>query len=156
MAFNLELVPARGARKELTRRFERHLSKHLGPVRTIGRWIFPVSVLQITLATGNFSVGITRRRRKGPTYGEWRIFIDPVMGRAPGDISNEEQRKCAKDLMLISGVIHTMLADIPEVTRLRWFFEGWNNKIPGVGTPADLPWHLDVSELRGPRNRGVS
>jgi len=153
VVFNLELVPARGARKELTKKIERHLSKNVGQVRSIGRWIFPVSLLQITLAAGNFAVGIARRRRKGPDYGAWSISIDPVIGRVPGNISSEEQRKCAKDLMLISDAIHALLTEIPGVTRLRWFFEGWNNKTPAVGSPADLPWHLDVPELCGPRNR---
>jgi len=60
----------------------------------------------------------------GPNYGAWSISIDPVVGRVPGNISNEEQRKCARDLMLISEEIHTLFADIPGVTRLRWFFEG--------------------------------
>ena len=156
VVFNLELVRARGARNELTRKVEQHLSKHLGAVRAIGRWIFPVSVLEIALATGNFVVGITRRRRKGPNYGAWCISIDPATSRVPGDISNDEQRKAAKDLMLISDVIHALLADIPGVTRLRWFFEGWDNRTPAVRTPAELPWHLDIPELRGPRNRRIS
>jgi hypothetical protein len=125
----------------------------LGPVRAIGRWIFPVSLLKITLPAGDFSVGIARRRRKGPNYGTWSISIDPVIGRVPGNISNEEQRKRAKDLMLISEEIHALLADIPGVTGLRWFFEGWDNKTPGVRTPADLPWHVDIPELRGAQNR---
>jgi hypothetical protein len=139
VVFNLELLPARGARKELTTRLEQHLSKHLGPVRAIGRWIFPVSLLKVTLAAGFFSVGIARRRRKGPNYGAWSISIDPVIGRVPGNTSIEEQSRYAKDLKLISDEIHTLLANIPEVTRLRWFFEGWDNKTPGVRSPADLP-----------------
>lgn len=58
-----------------------------------------------------------------------------------------------KDLMLISDVIHTLLADTPRITQLRWFFEGWDNNTPGVPTPADLPWDVEISEVRDAPNR---
>lgn len=143
VSFNLELLPARGARKELARRFEQHLSKHFGPVRT-RRLLFPIYLLILKLSSGDFAVGIARRRRWGPDYRAWYIAIDPARGNVP----NEEQRKHAKDLILISDEIHALLSGIPEITRLRWYFDGWDNKTPGVRTPAELPWHLDIPELR--------
>ena len=52
----------------------------------------------------------------------------------------------AGDLLLIADSIHALLTTIPGVARLVWFFQGWDIKIPGARTPAELPWHADAPE----------
>ena len=56
----------------------------------------------------------------------------------------DEQERYAKDLMVISNEVHAVLAGTPGVTRLRWWFVGWDVSKPGVKSPEELPWHLDV------------
>lgn len=151
--FNLELLPDRRAYKDLTRMFEQHLSKHLGDVSVFGPWLFLGSTLKVELATGDVFVGIARRTRRGPNYRAWWIDISSSFGGAL-DTSSEDETKYAKELRLVSDVIHAMLVDNPGVTQLRWFFKGWDNKTPGVPTPADLPWHaLEIPGVRDAANR---
>jgi hypothetical protein len=152
IAFDLDLLPGRfklllepRTRKDLVRRFEQPLSKHFGRVRVVQLLFPPVSVIKLTLNGTDFAVGIGRRRRT-PNRRAWLVAIDPFV---PRNLSNEELRKYAKDLMLISDKVHATATSIPGITRLRWYFEGWDLNTPTVGTPADLPWHVDIPELRG-------
>jgi hypothetical protein len=135
--------------------FERHLSQHFGQIRSIQRLVLPVSVLLLKLPGGDFTVTIRRVLRK--RFAEWRIGVDPLA--YPGlwkKLPKEEERKYAKDLLLISTEIHALLTSVPGITRVRWFFEGWNLRRPGVRTPAELPWYMDVPELRGAEKRKMS
>ena len=154
--FNLDGLPARAARRELVGRFVQHLSGSFGPIRVYGVWFVRAVLFRLKLPDEEFAVGLARRRKyTGPDYGAWTVSIDPAVGRVFGDVSNEDQRQYAKDLMQISDEVHSLLTDIPGITRLRWFFKGWDSTIPGVGTPADLPWQFDVPELRNTLNKSI-
>lgn len=147
--FTLDLLSACGARGKLADMFAKRLSEQFSPVQVVRRMIYPVSFLLFKVGEIDYSVGITRKRPRGPQKGEWFVRIDPV--DAASGIKNstiDEQRTYARDLRLICDEIHAVLATTPGISRLRWFFEGWDVKKPGVRTPAELPWHADFSESR--------
>lgn len=157
VGFSLELLPARRAREELTGMFERHLSRRFGPVRTLRRFIFPVSLLTFNLAEGKYVVAINRETRKNRGHGEWYVAIDPLEYPVPmKNLPADEERKYARNLMVISDEIHALLASTPGVTRLRWFFDGWDARKPGVRTPVELPWYVDIPGLRSAENCKMS
>lgn len=151
VVFSAELPPPRRARKRLAEALRRCLSSTFGPIQSFQLPLVPVTVLRLKIAQRNFVVAIKRLKRKGVGNGEWKIRVDPLdyPSRLKG-ISSDEERKLARDLMAICGAVDTVLKDIPTVARLRWYFVGWNASIPGVSTPAELPWHLDVPELTSP------
>lgn len=119
-----------------------HLSGTFGSVRPISRFLFPVSIMTLTANRDAFFVGIDKYRYSEPGMTEWYIAVDPT--EHPLSIPKNEEGKYAEDLMLISDEIHALLTNTPGVTRLCWFFPGWDVKKPGVLTPAELPWDVDV------------
>lgn len=157
VGFGLEQQPARRARREIAGMLERHLSKRFGPVRSFRRYFLPVSLLMLNVNGNNFVASIARERLKGQDDGEWCVAVNPLDYPVPKkNLPEDEERKYARDLMLISDEIQTLLTNTPGVTRLRWFFEGWDVDKPGVRDPAELPWHVDVPELRATQGRKMS
>lgn len=147
--FSLDPLPAFGARGKLADMFARRLSGQFGPIQVIRRVIYPVAFLAFKVAGVDYSIGITRKRHRGPRKGEWYVLIDPL--DAASGVTNptiDEQSTYARDLRLISNEIHAVLSTAPGVTRLRWFFEGWDVKKPGVQTPPELPWQGGFPEPR--------
>lgn len=152
IAFDLDLLPGRfkflrdrRTQMDLVRRFEQPLSKRFGPVRVVSPLVIPISAIVFTLKETDFAVGIGRLRRT-PNRRAWSVAIDPLVSRRRS-LSNEELRKYAKDLRLISDELHRILSGIPEITRLRWYFEGGGDAAaPPARTPADLPWHVEMPE----------
>jgi hypothetical protein len=147
--FTLDLLPALGARGKLADMFARRLSEQFGPIQVIRRVIHPVAFLAFKVGGVDYGVGITRRRHREPRKGEWYVLVDPL-DAASGvtDPTIDERRTYARDLRLISVEIHAVLSTAPGVTRLRWFFEGWDVKKPGVQTPPELPWQAGFPESR--------
>lgn len=151
--FSLDLAPVRRARRKLADRLARRLSEKFGTVDVFPRAIFPVAYLKLKVDGLDFGVCIAHRKAQGPGNGEWRVTIDPFDAPAPlANLSRDEQRDCARDLRMrglrmISDEIHAEVTTISGVTRLRWFFRGWDVKKPGVQTPAELPWQVSVPEL---------
>jgi hypothetical protein len=147
--FALDPAPVLGARGKLADMFARRLSEQFGPIQVIRRVIYPVAFLVFKVGGVDYSVGITRRRHRRPRKGEWYVLIDPL--DAASAVTNptiDEQRTYARDLRLIIDEIHAVLSTAPGVTRLRWFFEGWDVKKPGVQTPQELSWQAGFTESR--------
>jgi hypothetical protein len=135
--------------------FERHLTKRFGPVRMFKRVFLPVSILTFNVLETKFVIAVTPERRK-KYDNEWYVSVDPIEYPVSKDLPRELEMKYAGNLLAISEEINVLLTDIPGVTRLRWYFEGWDKKKPGVRTPAELPWHMDVLQLSGTENGKIS
>jgi len=136
---------------------ERHLSARFGPVRSSRLNILSVSQLMLTADGNDFLVAFAREKHKGQDDGAWLLTINPIDYPVPRrNLPKGEEGKYSKGLMLISGEIEALLTNTLAVTRQGWFFEGWEAKKPGVRTPAELPWHVDVPELGGAENRKMS
>lgn len=156
--FTLDPLPAFGARGKLADMFARRLSDQFGPIQVVRRMIYPVAFLVFKIGGIGYSVGVSRRKPPAPRKGEWYVSIDSI--DAASGLTNptpDEQWAYARDLRLISDEIHAVLSTASAVTRLRWFFEGWDVKKPGIRTPAELPWQsafrescaaVDASERR--------
>lgn len=137
--FILENPPVRMARKALIAMLQRHLAKRFGQVRLFGIFLFPGSMLKLNVSGEDFVVGIKPTRWEGYKDQGWYMAVDPLEFA-----SKSEEWKYAEGLKLISGEIQALLTGTLGVTRMRWFFEDWDMKRPGVENPAELPWGTDA------------
>lgn len=147
VGFGLELRPKWRARVDLARYMTRKLSKRFADVRLYPGYVFRASVLVVNLNGERFFIAVRKDKYRGNTGSMWDILINPSRFPEPGKrFPEDEQEKYAKDLRLISNEIHAVLARTPGVTRLRWWFFGWDVNKPGVRTPSQLPWLVDVPD----------
>jgi hypothetical protein len=130
---------------------QQHLAKRFGAIHAFRRFVVPVSLLTFKINGNALVVALKAWKKFG--QDEWYASVDPLEYPKPVNLPEEGERKYAKDLMLVSEEIHALLSTTTGVTRLRWFFAGWDAKRPGVGTPAKLPWHVDIRELREAQSR---
>ena len=105
-------------------------------------------MLVVTLNGEQFQLLVRQNKYPGNAVTMWEIMINPsrfsvLSERFPED----EQERYANDLMIISNEVHAVLARTPGITRLRWWFVGWDVNQTGVRTPAELPWRVDAQEL---------
>lgn len=133
---------------DLARMMSRQLSKRFGRIQLFPGYFFRNSVLVVTLNGEKFQLLVRQNKYPGNPVRMWEIMINPsrfsvLSERFPED----EQERYAKDLMIISNEVHAVLARTPGITRLRWWFVGWDVNQPGVRTPAELPWRVDAPEL---------
>lgn len=151
VAFGLNIVPKWRARVDLARMMTRQLSKRFGHIPLYpGYLFFNNSALLVTLNGEKFVVLVREDKSKypGPKDRMWQILISPYKFRSPAVcFPKDEQERYAKDLMVISNEVHTVLSRTPGISRLRWWFVGWDFNQPGVRTPAELPWRMDASEM---------
>lgn len=148
VGFDLQIVPKWRARIDLARMMARQLSKRFGRVRLSPGFLFRVSVLVVSLNGEKFLIGIRENKHPGNTVRMWEIWASPSRyPRSSDHFPEDEQERYAKDLMVISNEIHAVLARTPGVTRLRWWFAGWDRMKPAVRTPRELPWDKDSAEV---------
>ena len=154
VAFGLEIVPRWKARLDLARMMRRQLSKRFGRILFHPGFISKLSVLGLELNGERFLVGIRENKYPGNTAKMWEIAINPARFPVPTkSFPEDEQERYAKDLIVISNEVHAVLARTPGVTRMRWWFVGWDVGNPGMRTPRELPWREVVSELDGAESR---
>jgi hypothetical protein len=135
----------------------RQLSKRFGRIPLYPGYFFRNSVLIVTLNGEKFHLLVRQNKYPGNAVRMWEIMINPsrfsvLSERFPED----EQERYAKDLMVISKEVHAVLARTPGITRLRWWFVGWDVNQPGVRTPAELPWHVAAPEQPDAETRKMS
>lgn len=148
VGFGLQIVPKWRARIDLARMMTRQLSRCFGHIRLSPGYFFRVSVLVVNLNGDKFLVGIRENKHPGNTVRMWEIWASPARFPVSSDhFPEEEQDRYAKDLTVISNEIHAVLSQTPGVTRLRWWFAGWDRTMPGVRTPRELPWRKDSAEV---------
>jgi hypothetical protein len=103
----------------------------------------------VTLNGEKFIVLVRENKYPGNKVRMWEIMINPYRFPTPSErFPEDEQERYAKDLMTLSDEVHAVLTRTPGITRLRWWFVGWDVTKPGVQTPAELPWHIDALEER--------
>lgn len=146
--FGLQIEPKWRARIDLARMMARQLSKRFGHIRLSLGLFFRVSVLVVNLNGEKFLVGIRENKHPGHTVRIWEIWVSPSRFPLASDhFPEDEQDRYAKNLMVISNEIHAVLSQTPGVTRLRWWFAGWDRTRPGVRTPRELPWPKDSAAV---------
>jgi len=155
--FGLQIVPKWRARIDLARMMTRQLSKRFGRVLLSPGVFFRTSVLAVELNGEKFLIGIRENKTPGKPVRMWELWVGPARFPVPSDhFPEDEQEKYAKDLMIISNEIHAVLTMTSGVTSLRWWFAGWDVTKPGVRTPAELPWQVDVPGVGGIESRKIS
>lgn len=143
--FGMDCARTGRLRRELARLLGRHLRKSFDSIRVYPRYFFPIS--QVVLRSGGhgFVVSVGREKLIGKDEGDWYVVINLLGYPVPlKSLPKDVESKYAKDLMRISEEIHAILSSVSGITRLRWYFEGWDVNIPGVRTSAELPWHADA------------
>jgi hypothetical protein len=120
------------------------LSKRFGRVQLYPMYLLTVSQLVVTVNAERFIIAIFKMKSSGKWVGTWQISISPYRFPRPAKrYPEDEEERYAKDLSVISNEVHAVLARIPGIERLRWWFVGWESGKPGVRTPRELPWHAD-------------
>lgn len=160
VGFGLQIVPKWRARVDIARMMAWHLSKRFSRVKLYPGYVLRNSVLVVWLNGDKFVLVVRKEKNSRNEARMWQILINPARFPEPGKhFPEEEQERYAQDLRVISNEVHAVLARATGITRLRWWFVGWDMKQPGVRKPADLPWRVDAPEFPtaeardGQRNR---
>jgi hypothetical protein len=152
-AFGFELQPGLPTRQELAELLEKGLSKRFGPVKVrypLLQRVYRMSMLIVTVNDKEVLVTLFRDRfrRDLPEYQrEWRLLIDRFTGPVWQVLRHGSERGHEDLLLAVSDEIHKMLVTIPRITRIRWYFKGWDRNKPCVRTPGELPWSVANSEI---------
>jgi hypothetical protein len=89
-------------------------------------------------------------RRELPEYQrDWMVLLDPFSGPVWQVLRHDSERGYESEFLAVSNEVHALLGEVPRITRLRWYFKGWDPKKPAVRTPSELPWRMDDAELGG-------
>jgi len=140
-AFALQLTPTIGARRRFARLLQRHLRKQFGATLVVQPLVlgllYRASALTFQVQGKEISVTLWRNRSALPEHKHnWRLRIDSV------------ERSATMELMVASDHVHAFLASTSGIAALRWYFEGWDPKVPGVASPRELPWRQHLPLLR--------
>jgi hypothetical protein len=136
VCFKAEFPPAAKADDELPRLLERQLQSRVDSVRVMkARLLAPWAVV---LQKGEKSFSAVLGRSKYAA-DEWVLIVSPPdtpssLGRGlspPSDASGP---------VVICREIHAVLTAIPNISAVRWYFEGFRNQTAAVATPDELPW----------------
>jgi hypothetical protein len=138
VCFKAEFPPAAKADDELPRLLERQLQSRVDSVRVVkSRLLAPWAAV---LQTGEKSFSVVLGRSKYAA-DEWILIVSPpdtpsllnrLRGRTPPSDASELMATCRK--------IHAVLTVVPNISAVRWYFEGFNNQTTAVATPDELPW----------------
>jgi hypothetical protein len=81
--------------------------------------------------------------------GEWVLVVGPGGKRGLLDrLLSTDLSVSASELKHTCSRIHRALTAIPQLSAIRWYFEGTRTQSAAVHTPDELPWDRD--ELRQP------
>jgi hypothetical protein len=132
VCFKAEFPTAAAANDELPQLLKRQLDTRFDSVRVIkARLLAPWAVV---LQAGGNSYSAVLGRSKYAT-DEWILIISPPDGpRSPGSGSD------AAELVVSCRKIHDLLTATPNVSAVRWYFEGFRNQTAALATPEELPW----------------
>jgi hypothetical protein len=126
VCFKAEFPPAARADDELPQLLERQLQSRVDTVRVVkARFLAPWAAV---LQTGEKSFSVVLGRSKYAA-DEWILIASPP--DPPSD---------ASELMATCRKIHAVLTAIPNISAVRWYFEGPKNQTTAVATPDELPW----------------
>lgn len=111
--------------------------------------ILPVSQLMLAADGKKFLVAFACEKRSVQDGCAWLLTINPAAYPVPRrPLPKDVEGTYSKGLMLINDEVEAVLTNTLGVARKGWFFEGWEAKRSGVRTPAELPWQVDVPEMR--------
>jgi len=146
-AFELAPGPSAMVRRRLALTLKQHLSRTTRPILHLNRFLFLFPMTSLTVASEGCKIVVFIRphKRSESTPKRWHIIVDPLL--RPGALEKlpiDEREKWHRNLLRVSSEVHAALVGVSGIARLRWFFDGWDPKQPGVSTPAELPWHANV------------
>jgi hypothetical protein len=129
--------------------FDGNLSARFGSVwRSPLNFFLPASQLMLTADGKKFVVAFACEKRRVQDDVAWLVAINPADYPVPRrHLPKDVEGTYLKGLMLISDAVEALLTNTLGVTRQGWFFEGWEENSPGVRTPVELPWQVDVPEM---------
>jgi hypothetical protein len=151
-AFGFELHPTSPTRQALAGILQEGLSKHFGSVQARYPFIprlYRMSMLIVKEDDKEALVTLFRDRfrRDLPKYQrEWRVLVDRFTGPVWHVLRHASEKGHENLLFAVSNEIHALLVTVPRITRIRWYFKGWDPAQPCVRTPAELPWPATIPE----------
>lgn len=152
VAFGFELHPTLPTRQELAALLKEALSKRFASVQArypLIPHLYRMSMLIVKETDKEVLVTLFRDRfrRDLPEYQrEWRILVDRFTGPVWQVLKQDSEKGHENALFAVSKEIHALLVTVPRITRIRWYFKGWDPAQPCVRTPAELPWSATVPE----------
>lgn len=152
VAFGFELHPTLPTRQELAALLKEALSKRFASVQArypFIPYLYRMSMLIVKDNEKEVLVTLFRDRfrRDLPEYQrEWRVLVDRFTGPVWQVLKRDSEQGHENALFAVSKEIHALLVTVPRITRIRWYFKGWDPAQPCVRTPAELPWPATVPE----------
>jgi hypothetical protein len=100
--------------------------------------LFGSSTIVMTAGQESFTAVMDRSK-----YGndEWVLLIAPSSGpRLMSMLRPRKPHAVSSNLVQVCRLIHSSLGEIPGVTAVRWYFEGFRSQSAAVAQPDELPW----------------
>ena len=138
VCFKANFLPATRAGDDLPRLLERDLHARFASVRIIkSRFLAP---LVVVLQAGKKSYSVVLGRSKYAD-DEWLLLVgSPDTPKLLDRLCRRQPLFDSSELMLICREIHALLTAIPNISAVRWYFEGFRSQTIAVASPDELPW----------------
>lgn len=117
---------------------EKHLATKFGPVRKIATVLLMSKGIVLKAENHSFTVLLDRSK-----YGndEWILLIGVLDGQSLVDrLRKKAPTGYVEEQKLVCREVHDLLSSAPEVSELRWYFEGFHSQGSAVATPDELLW----------------
>lgn len=107
------------------------LRLEFGASEVVRKWFVPRWVIEVEIGGTRFVVCLLLRQRY-----KWRlIFLLP--SRSNFFTWGGNKQNGVSGIQAITGVVHALLSEMPDVTGLRWYLKGSGSS---ASTPEELSW----------------
>ena len=138
VCFSAEFSPRSAASVELPLLLQRGLESNAVALRVIkAKFVAPwAAVLRVGAQDCSIVLGKSRF-----ADDEWILIVSPPGAATIFErLMKRQPRPDVDGLKLSCRTIHAVLVAIPNVSRIRWYFEGFSSQSGAVGLPDQLPW----------------
>jgi hypothetical protein len=140
--FKVEAGASAGINDEFPPLLENHLHALFDPAQKMKKTPLGSWAIELEVGQKSFTMLLDRSKYED---GEWVLLVGP--SRTPGLLDLLRGRKpvdYSPELVQVCREIHGALSEIPRITALRWYFEGFHSQTVAVATPDELPWNQPV------------
>jgi hypothetical protein len=112
---------------EISRIIERRFHVQFSPIRRIKTWFLARWAVVLQVEQKSFMVALVKSKYESD---EWIMQVSSI----------DSPVVCSPELTQICRELHAVLAAVPSISAIRWYFEGFRSQSTAVWTPDELPW----------------